>query len=90
MGWYHKVMRIPFNKPDVSPRAFDYVRDAIERGHTSGDGFYTKQCLARARARVPNALLTTSRTHALEMSALLLELQPGDEIIVPAFTFVRR
>src|SRR5437667_3981752 len=63
---------------------------AIQNGHISGDGPYTKQCQAflEQELGVAKALLTTSCTHALEMAALLLNIQPGDEVIVPSFTFV--
>lgn len=83
-------MLIPFNKPYLSGKEFDYMRAAVDAGHLSGDGKFTKLCnpwlekLTGAR----KALLTTSCTHALEMSALLLNIQPGDEVILPSFTFV--
>lgn len=66
------------------------MKDAIQRGHISGDGFYTKQCskFFQSRYHFTFPLLTTSCTHALEMAALLIEICPGDEIIVPSFTFV--
>jgi dTDP-4-amino-4,6-dideoxygalactose transaminase len=81
---------IPFNKPYMTGRELDYIADAVQSGHLSGDGQYTKRCHAflEAALGVPKALLTTSCTHALEMAALLLDLQPGDEVIVPSFTFV--
>lgn len=80
---------IPFNRSVVLGNELAYVRDAIERGHISGDGWYTRRSEAllaqiHGGARV---LLTTSGTHALEMIALLLDLSAGDEVIVPAFTF---
>lgn len=83
-------MRIPFNRPSVMGCEFEYMQDAVNRGHLSGDGFYTKEChtLLEQALGVSKALLTTSCTHALEMSALLLDIQPGDEVIVPDFTFV--
>lgn len=83
-------MLIPFNKPYLSGKEFDYMRAAVDAGHLSGDGQFTKLCnpwlekLTGAR----KAVLTTSCTHALEMSALLLNIQPGDEVILPSFTFV--
>lgn len=82
--------RIPFNRPGLTGNELRYVADAISRGHSSGDGAFTKQChaLLEAELKTQRALLTTSCTHALEMSALLLELKPGDEFIVPSFTFV--
>jgi dTDP-4-amino-4,6-dideoxygalactose transaminase len=68
----------------------EYVLDAIRRAHISGDGHYTKLCHAwlERRLGVPKALLCTSCTHALEISALLLDIQPGDEVIIPSFAFV--
>lgn len=81
---------IPFNKPTLVGKELEYLQDAVTRGHLSGDGYYTRQCheLIQNALGVPKALLTTSCTHALEMSALLLDLQPGDEVIIPDFTFV--
>jgi dTDP-4-amino-4,6-dideoxygalactose transaminase len=82
--------RIPFNKPTLTGNEFRYVAEAIERGHVSGDGAFTRQChkLLEEALGVPKVLLTTSCTHALEMSALILDIQPGDEVVVPSFTFV--
>src|SRR5512139_4128129 len=67
-----------------------YIQQAIASGHISGDGDFTKKCHAwfESELGVAKALLTTSCTHALEMAALLLEIQPGDEVILPSFTFV--
>jgi dTDP-4-amino-4,6-dideoxygalactose transaminase len=81
---------IAFNRPSLVGRELEYLRMAIERGHLSGDGLFTKKCNEYLENEVgaSKALLTTSCTHALEMAALLLNLQPGDEIIVPSFTFV--
>jgi dTDP-4-amino-4,6-dideoxygalactose transaminase len=85
-GW----MKIPFNRADLVGRELDYVAEAIQGGHISGDGPFTKRCerLLEKMLGAPRVLLTTSCTHALEMSALLLDLEPGDEVIVPSFTFV--
>lgn len=82
--------RIPFNKPTYLGHETDYIKDSLARWHVSGDGEYSKKCHAYLENTlgVPKALLTTSCTHALEMAALLLDIQPGDEIIVPSFTFV--
>ncbi len=82
--------RIPFNKPSLAGNEKRYMMEAIERGHISGDGHFTKQChtLLERELGVDKALLTTSCTHALEMCALLINLQPGDEVIVPSFAFV--
>jgi dTDP-4-amino-4,6-dideoxygalactose transaminase len=82
---------IPFNKASVEGRELEYVRQAIDNGHISGDGAFTKRAHAMLEAIFggdARVLLTTSCTDALEMSAILLDLQPGDEVIVPSFTFV--
>lgn len=81
---------IPFNRANFEGREQVYLAEAIASGHLAGDGRFTKQChaLLENELGVAKALLTTSCTHALEMAALLLEIQPGDEVIVPAFTFV--
>ena len=84
------VYRIPFNRPTRTARDLLYIQQALDAGHYSGDGPFTKRChelLERAHD-APKVLLTTSCTHALEMAAFLIEIQPGDEVIVPAFTFV--
>jgi len=83
-------IQIPFNKPALLGHEFDYVREAIERGKISGDGHFTKLCQETLKnaTGAASVLLTTSCTHALEMAALLLDIQPGDEVIVPSFTFV--
>lgn len=82
--------RIPFNRPSLSGKELQNIEEAIALGHCAGDGPFTKKCsqLLEGVLGVKKALLTTSCTHALEMAALLLDLQPGDEFIVPAFTFV--
>jgi dTDP-4-amino-4,6-dideoxygalactose transaminase len=71
-------------------KELEYIADSVRSGHISGDGTYTKKChqLLESTLGVPKVLLTTNCTHALEMSALILDIQPGDEVIVPAFTFV--
>jgi len=81
---------LPFNKPCLAGREMAYVAEAIASGWISGDGAFTKKCqsLIAQQLGVPAVLLTTSCTHALEMAALLLDLRPEDEVIVPAFTFV--
>lgn len=83
-------MLIPFNKPHLTGREHAYMAEAVSNGHISGDGRFTKQChsFLEQTLGVPKALLTTSCTHALEMAAILLNIKPGDEVIVPAFTFV--
>ena len=81
---------IPFNKPYMTGRELAYIAQAHGNGHLSGDGAFTRKCHAwlEAQTRAEKALLTHSCTAALEMAALLLELQPGDEVIMPSFTFV--
>lgn len=83
-------MHIPFNRPFFSGKEFQFIQEAIRSWQLSGDGTFTKKChaLLENELGVQKALLTTSCTHALEMAALLLEIQPGDEVIVPSFTFV--
>jgi len=83
-------MNIPFNKPSIVGNEIEYIHQAIENGHISGDGVFTKKCNAflEEKLGVKKALLTTSCTHALEMAAILLDIQPGDEVIFPSFTFV--
>src|SRR4051812_24636844 len=84
-------MPIPFNKPSAEGQELAYVRESIENGHISGDGPFTKRVQAMLESIVggsSHVLLTTSCTHALEMSAILLDLAAGDEVIVPSFTFV--
>jgi len=81
---------ILFNRPSMHGSEIDYISQAVASGHISGDGLFTKKChaLLEQELGVPKVLLTTSCTHALEMSALLLDIQPGDEVIIPSFTFV--
>tara|TARA_B100000029_G_scaffold338825_1_gene331006 strand:+ start:252 stop:1379 length:1128 start_codon:yes stop_codon:yes gene_type:complete len=81
---------IPFNRVDIQGNELEYIQQAISNGHISGDGNYTKKCTSflEVELGINKALLTTSCTHALEMAAILLDIQPGDEVIVPSFTFV--
>ena len=82
--------RVPFNRPTIAPMQATYINEAFQSGHWSGDGPFTKrtsQVLSDLH-RGSKILLTTSCTSALELSALLLDLQPSDEVIVPSFTFV--
>ncbi len=83
-------MKIPFNKSTVVGNELEYIKDAIDRAHLSGNGYYSKKCVNffQEKYGFGKCLLTTSCTDALEMSAVLLDLKPGDEVIVPAFTFV--
>jgi dTDP-4-amino-4,6-dideoxygalactose transaminase len=82
--------RIPFNKPSFAGNENRYIAEAIDRGHISGDGHFTKasHALLEKALGVQKVLLTTNCTHALEMCGFLLDLQPGEEVIVPSFAFV--
>jgi len=84
------MLFIPFNVPPVTDEDLVYVSKTIERGKISGNGSYSvwAEHLLGEALNASGVLLTTSCTHALEMSCFLLDLQPGDEVIVPSFTFV--
>ncbi len=81
---------IPFNRPGVTGRELPYLQQALASGHLSGDGQFTHRChtMLEALTGAPKVLLTTSCTHALEMAALLAGIEPGDDVLCPAFTFV--
>ncbi|MBW8078028.1 MAG: dTDP-4-amino-4,6-dideoxygalactose transaminase [Gallionella sp.] len=81
---------IPFNKPFIIGRELSLIADAVAQGHLSGDGAYTKKCNRWFEQKLGcgKALLTHSCTAALEMAAILCDLQPGDEVILPSYTFV--
>jgi dTDP-4-amino-4,6-dideoxygalactose transaminase len=81
---------IPFNRPTIVGKELYYISQVILNGYSAGDGEFTKKCqiLLEQDLNVPKVFLTTSCTDALEMSALLLKITPGDEVIVPSFTFV--
>ena len=81
---------IPFNKPFLTGHELAYIREAVESGKISGNGLFTQKCqeFLCARGGFRKTLLTTSCTDALEMAAILAEVGPGDEVIVPSFTFV--
>jgi dTDP-4-amino-4,6-dideoxygalactose transaminase len=81
---------IPFNRPYMTGFEIDYIRDAKQRNMLAGDGWFTKRCQRwlESEVGVQKALLTHSCTAALEMAALLIDLQPGDEVIMPSYTFV--
>lgn len=82
--------RIDFNKPCLTGDELKYIQQAIQYHKISGDGHFTKKCslLLEKDLGIPKVLLTTSCTHALEMSAILIGIQPGDEVVIPSFTFV--
>ena len=83
-------MRIPFNKPYLSGKEVAYITDAVSSGKISGNGKYTKKCHAFFEEiyNFKRCLLTTSCTDALEMIAILMDIKPGDEVIIPSYTFV--
>jgi dTDP-4-amino-4,6-dideoxygalactose transaminase len=83
-------MKIPFNKPFLTGHELDYIREAVSLGKISGNGEFTFRCqdFFERRYGFHKCLLTTSCTDALEMAAILLDIQPGDEVILPSFTFV--
>ena len=83
-------MLVPFNKPYMTGKELWYISQAHAKGHLAGDGSFTKLCAGWLEARTGSqrALLTHSCTGALEMAAILADFQPGDEVIMPSFTFV--
>lgn len=84
------AMVVPFNRPSYTSLERAYLNQALDSGHVSGDGMFTKRCenLLEKQFSLPRALLTTSCTDALEMTAILLNISSGDEVILPSFTFV--
>jgi len=83
-------MKIPFNRPYLTGKEIKYIKDSLNRGKLSGDGYYTKKVneFIENTFHTSKALLSTSGSAALDMAALLLNLQPEDEIILPSYTFV--
>lgn len=84
------IMNIPFNKPHLTGKETHYIYQAVADGKLSGNGVFTKRCqqFFEERYGFKKCLLTTSCTDALEMAAILCDIQPGDEVIVPSYTFV--
>jgi dTDP-4-amino-4,6-dideoxygalactose transaminase len=84
------MAKIPFNRPHATGREFDYIRQAIDAAHLASDGQFSRRCEAWLEHTIGcrRTLLTHSCTAALEMTALLADIRPGDEIIMPSFTFV--
>jgi dTDP-4-amino-4,6-dideoxygalactose transaminase len=82
--------QILFNRSSLAGRELEFIFQTITNGQIAGDQIFSKKChaLLEDLLRVPKALVTTSCTHALEMAAILLNIRPGDEVILPAFTFV--
>lgn len=81
---------IPFNKPYITGKELAFIEDAVASGKLSGNGKYTQlaQSFFEDKYQIKKVLLTTSCTDALEMAAILIDIQPGDEVIIPSFTFV--
>ncbi len=81
---------IEFNQPTLTGREREYMEAALAQGHISACGPFTRRCETwlQERLGVPRVILTTSGTDALEMAALMLDLQPDDEVLLPSFTFV--
>src|SRR5688500_15248521 len=84
------IQMIPFNKPYMTGKETEYIKEAVDSGKISGDGIFTKKChkVFEDRFGFKKTLLTTSCTDALEMAAILIDIQPGDEVIIPSYTFV--
>lgn len=85
-----KSIKVDFNRPTMVGGELDYIKKAFANAHVSGGGDFTKKCTALLEKELgaKRVLLTTSCTHALEMTAMLLNIKPGDEVIIPSFTFV--
>ena len=81
---------LPFNRPFIAGKELFYISHAVTRGHIGGDGFYTRKCasLLEQQFQIPRVLMTPSCTAALEMAAMLGDLGPGSEVILPSYTFV--
>jgi dTDP-4-amino-4,6-dideoxygalactose transaminase len=89
-GKLYNIMKYPFNKPFLTGKEIEYIVEAVQSGKISGDGIFTKKCHSffEENFGFKKVMLTTSCTDALEMSAILLDIAPGDEVIMPSFTFV--
>ena len=83
-------MKIPFNKPSIVGNELQYIQDAVHEGSIAAGGKYTELCESFLEDRyfIPKVMLTTSCTDALELAALILDIQPGDKVLVPAYTYV--
>ncbi len=85
-----KNFNVPFNRPFISGKELFYIADSVMKGHISGNGYYTKKCesFLQEFTHCRKVLMTNSCTAALEMACILIDLKPGDEVIMPSFTFV--
>ena len=83
------MKKIPFNKPLIPNNAIKNISKLFDIGKFSGDGVFTRECSSwlKKNTKSKKVLLTTSCTHALELSAILINIKPGDEVIMPSFTF---
>ena len=90
MSFLTKKTKIDFNRPYLTGNETTYIQDAVNKGKISGNGYYTKKCHSffEAKFNIKKVLLTTSCTDALEMAAILINIEPGDEVIIPSYTFV--
>jgi dTDP-4-amino-4,6-dideoxygalactose transaminase len=81
---------IPFNKPHLTGKETQYIEQTVHSGKISGNGIFTQKCqqFFEQKYSFRKCLLTTSCTDALEMAAILCDIQPGDEVIIPSYTFV--
>jgi len=84
------MIRIPYNKPFLTGNEIKYIEQSVQSGKISGDGIFTKKCheFFEKKYGFKKVLLTTSCTDALEMAAILIDIKPGDEVIIPSYTFV--
>src|SRR6187431_2837235 len=82
--------KVPFNKPYLTGKETDYIKESVMSGKISGDGIFTKKChqFFEDKYGFKKVLLTTSCTDALEMASILLDVKEGDEVIAPSYTFV--
>ncbi len=83
-------INIPYNKPSIVGKELEYIKQAVESGKISGDGIFSKKCseLIQKRYGIKKVLLTTSCSTALDMASILIDIKPGDEVILPSYTFV--
>ena len=81
---------VPYNRPHLTGNELNYIKDSHQRGQLAGDGFHTRECekILEATTGASRVLLTHSCTAAMEMAALLFDINEGDEIIMPSYTFV--
>lgn len=84
------TFKVPFNKPFITGKELYYIADSVMQGQISGNGLYTKKCesFLEQYTHCDKVLMTNSCTAALEMACILIDLKPGDEVIIPSFTFV--